>query len=91
MGGGGRGVQEGGDMCIPMADSHGCMAETNTTLSSNYPPIKKIIFFKKDSLSQDGIIWLQCQECQRLRNPHQDLHLRKRKWYTREGRSQDWM
>ena len=24
-----------------MADSHCCMAETNTTLSSNYPPIKK--------------------------------------------------
>ena len=26
---GGREVQEGGDMCILMADSHCCMAETN--------------------------------------------------------------
>ena len=24
-----------------MADSRGCMAETNTTLESNYPPMKK--------------------------------------------------
>ena len=30
--GGVREVQEGGDVCIPMADSHYCMAETNTTL-----------------------------------------------------------
>ena len=30
-----------GDIHIPMADSHCCMAETNTTLQSNYPPIKK--------------------------------------------------
>lgn len=35
------GVEEGGDVCTLMADSHGCMAETNTTLYSNYPPIKK--------------------------------------------------
>ena len=37
-----REIQEGGDMCIPTADSWCCMAETNTTLQSNYPPIKKI-------------------------------------------------
>ena len=30
--GGGREVQEGGDICIPMADSCWCMAEMNTTL-----------------------------------------------------------
>ena len=30
--GGGREVQEGGDTCIPVADSCGCMAETNTIL-----------------------------------------------------------
>ena len=30
--GGGREVQEGGDICIPVADSCGCMAETNTIL-----------------------------------------------------------
>ena len=33
-----REVQEGADICIPMADSCWCMAETN------YPPIKKISF-----------------------------------------------
>ena len=30
--GGGREVQEGGDICILIADSCGCMAETNTIL-----------------------------------------------------------
>ena len=30
--GGGREVQEGGDICILMADSYCCTAETNTTL-----------------------------------------------------------
>ena len=30
--GSGREVQEGGDICILMADSHFCMAEINTTL-----------------------------------------------------------
>ena len=30
--GGGREVQEGGDTCMPMADSHRCTAETNTIL-----------------------------------------------------------
>ena len=41
-GGGGddREVQEGGDICIPVADSWGRMAETNTRLQSNYSPIK---------------------------------------------------
>ena len=29
-GGGGREVPEGGDTCTLMADSHCCMAETNT-------------------------------------------------------------
>ena len=29
---------EGGDTCIPTADSCWCMAETNTTLEGNYPP-----------------------------------------------------
>ena len=28
----GREPQEGGDICIIMADLHGCMAETNITL-----------------------------------------------------------
>ena len=30
--GSGREIQEGGDICILMADSHGCIAETNTAL-----------------------------------------------------------
>jgi len=36
----GREVQEGGGICILMADSCCCMAETNTVLQSNYPSIK---------------------------------------------------
>ena len=28
----GRAVKEGGDICIPVTDSCGCMAETNTKL-----------------------------------------------------------
>ena len=31
---------EGGDMCVPMADSCWCVAETNTILRSNHPPVK---------------------------------------------------
>ena len=34
----GNGAQ-GGGICILMADSHCCAAETNTTLQSNYIPI----------------------------------------------------
>ena len=28
----GRAAQEGGDICIHTADSHSCIAETNTTM-----------------------------------------------------------
>ena len=35
------GAQERGDMCILIRDSRCCTAENNTTLESNYPPIKK--------------------------------------------------
>ena len=45
---GGREVQEEGDLCTPMANPCGCMAEINTMLSSNYPPIKNKIKFKKN-------------------------------------------
>ena len=41
---GGMEVQEGGDICVLTADSHFCMAETNTTLKSNYPAIKNNYF-----------------------------------------------
>ena len=37
---GGREVQEGGDILIPMADSCSYIAEANTILESNHPPIK---------------------------------------------------
>ena len=37
---GGREAQEGGDICIHMVDSLLCTAETNTTLYSNYAPVK---------------------------------------------------
>ena len=42
----GREVQEGGDICVPMADSCWYMAETNTILQSNYPPIKNKYILK---------------------------------------------
>ena len=39
---GGREAQEGGDICIHIADSRCCTGEINTTLKSNYTPIKDI-------------------------------------------------
>ena len=36
----GREIQEGGGICIPVADSCRYMAETNPVLSRNYSPIK---------------------------------------------------
>ena len=38
--GGGREVQDRGDICVFRVDSHCYMEETNTILQSNYPPIK---------------------------------------------------
>ena len=38
--GGGREVQKEGDLCILVAEPYCSMEETNTTLQSNYPPIK---------------------------------------------------
>ena len=34
-------VQEGGGVCTPVVDSCRNMAETNTRLQGNHPPIKK--------------------------------------------------
>ena len=48
---------KGGDICIPMADSHSCMAEANTTLQSNYPPIKNK--FKKMDGTSLTVQWLR--------------------------------
>ena len=36
----GKEVQKRGDICICIADSLCCTVETNTTLQSNYTPIK---------------------------------------------------
>ena len=41
---GGWEAQEGGNICIHIADALCCTAETNTTLQSNYISIKKDIF-----------------------------------------------
>ena len=40
MGISGREGSEGGDICIHIADSLRCTAETNTALENNYTPIK---------------------------------------------------
>ena len=49
---GGEGGSREVIVCIIMADLHCCMAETNETLVSNFPPIKK----KRN-------IFLNIQEC----------------------------
>ena len=36
----GKEIQGGGDICICVADSLCCTAETNTAVKSNYTPIK---------------------------------------------------
>ena len=36
----GREAKGGGDLCMVVADSRCCATESNTTLFSNYPPIK---------------------------------------------------
>ena len=45
-------VQKGEDICIHTADSRCCTAETNTTLWSNYTPIKKKMWHPCFSLSR---------------------------------------
>ena len=49
--GSGKEVQDGGDMCVPVADSCSRMAETNTVLQSNYPPIKNKLIKKTQIFS----------------------------------------
>ena len=39
--GDGKEAQEGGDICMYIANSLCCTAETNTILQRNYTPIKK--------------------------------------------------
>ena len=50
MEGDGRGTQDGGDTCTPMADSYSCLTKTITILESNYPSVKK----KKNVLNKSA-------------------------------------
>ena len=50
--GGAREVQEGEDICIHIADSLHCTAETNTLLECNYTPIKKC--YKKHTVNKNS-------------------------------------
>ena len=58
MGSGGREVREGGDICIHIADSLCCTAETNTAWSKNYNTIKNKnknfkLYFKEKNVAID--------------------------------------
>ena len=44
-------AQEGGDICVLIADSCCCTAETNTTLKSSYPLIKNKIKRDQEKVS----------------------------------------
>ena len=59
VGGGGK-IQEGGDMCIPMAESCWCMAKTNIILQSNYPPTKNKFKLRKEECSRFLIYPSKC-------------------------------
>ena len=52
-GAGGRETEKGGDICVLTADSGCCDTESNTTLSSNYPPIKKNFFKQETQINTD--------------------------------------
>ena len=54
---GGRETQEGGDICIHIADSHCCTAETNTALQSNQPSNLKIIIKISGSEKKKHALW----------------------------------
>ena len=56
--GGGSEVHEGGNICILVVGSCCCMAETNTTLKSNYNPIKNN-FLKKAKINKWNLIKLK--------------------------------
>ena len=57
----GRQVQEGGAICVHRTDSLHCTAETNTTLWSNYAPIKSIMRkIEMQSLASQGSRHLPC-------------------------------
>ena len=66
--GGGRKVQEEGGICVPVADSCSCMAGTNTTQLSNYPPIRNK--FKKyiNNNNTKVISEVKCQSLSRAQH-----------------------
>ena len=66
--GGGKEVEEGSNICIPVADSCWCMTETSTTLQSNYPPVKfkKLglrLCYKRYSSLKYGVGALKSEKC----------------------------
>ena len=52
-GGGGREFQEGGDMCIHMADSHCCTPETKTVLLKH---LYSDLWKKEDGKLEAGMV-----------------------------------
>ena len=82
--GGGRDVQEGGDICIHIPDSFCGTAETNTTLQSNYTPLKiikkKIKVIVKQFHSTKNNKWKKVIK-ENKRNIHQDRLL----WFIKQN------
>ena len=52
--GGGKEVQEGGDICVHTADSLCCTAEINTTLQINYTPVKNLLLIYSTGNSEQN-------------------------------------
>ena len=51
----GKEIQNRGDICVCIAESLCCTVETNTTLQSNYTPIKNV---KKEKKTVNGRVSL---------------------------------
>lgn len=68
MGWGGGGMRpEGGNICVHIADGRCCIAEINTTLYSNYSPIKNEKFHScsvadRNTLSQEPSVGVLCYD-----------------------------
>ena len=68
-----RGAQWGGGLCIHVADSHCCTAETNRTLQGNYPPNKK------NSINHNTAYGSDIKICKRSRLVYPTIENRRRK------------
>ena len=66
---GGSGVQEGGDICVPITDSCWYMAGTNIILESNFFQLKKLRCLKRSDCLWKSFkfkskqIWIKIQLC----------------------------